>query len=91
MMQLAFAKALEDPAQVDKPHRMHMYHCAEYLRQSIRCAADPGLDPTFPVPDNPHNHATFGYGGTHVCRDYDSLFAWAEKHRVTNHTGVEGG
>ncbi len=88
MMQVAFARAIEDPSQVTKPQQMHTYHCVEYMRQAVRCTADPTLDPTFLVGEH-GNHATFGSGATHVCRDYEKLFQWAEDHHTTNSSGLK--
>ncbi len=87
MMQVTFAHAIENSSQVSRAQQLHTYHCVEYLRQGIRCAADPALDATFPVGHG--NHATMGLGSTHVCRDYGKLFQWAEEHRITNTTGLK--
>ncbi|KAL2859642.1 hypothetical protein BJX68DRAFT_262065 [Aspergillus pseudodeflectus] len=52
----------------------HVRHCFDYLRQTIMCAADTNLE----VLDR-DTRATDGWGQERVCRDYQSVFDWADK------------
>ena len=67
--------------------RSHLYHCAELVRQALKCAADSTFDTTTVRPGHSGQRATKGSGGLHVCRDYDKLFTWAEENRFSNSTG----
>jgi len=88
MMQKSFTKAMENPLQVPIGEVYHTYHCAELLRQALKCAADPTLDPTVHIAEAPTGRATSGWNGTHVCRDFDSLFAWTDEHRSNDRIGA---
>jgi hypothetical protein len=79
----AFSAALTHPHNISDFEIGHTFHCIEYLRQAIRCAADPTLDPTTYHAER-ESHSSTGWNGTHVCRDYDALFAWAEDHRYND-------
>ncbi|KAF3902728.1 hypothetical protein AA313_de0202613 [Arthrobotrys entomopaga] len=59
----------------------HINHCLEYLRHSIMCAADTALEPW-----KEEEGGVDGWGTTHMCRDYDELFRWAEAYRFTDST-----
>ncbi|KAH8809395.1 hypothetical protein F5884DRAFT_858896 [Xylogone sp. PMI_703] len=88
MIQQSFTKAIQDPSQVPVGEVYHTYHCTELLRRAIKCAADPTLDDTITIPQSPIGRGTSGWNGTHVCRDYDRLFAWAEEHRANDRIGA---
>jgi hypothetical protein len=62
----------------------HVYHCIEYLRQGVLCAADPALDIAEPVLGHPGVVSALGWGTTHRCRDYGKLLEWAETNRRSN-------
>lgn len=68
-----------------------MFHCAQLLRQVVRCGADATLDPAFAImrENGSVDYASAGTGGTHLCRDYDKLRVWAEEHRVHNPAGED--
>ncbi|KAH0837393.1 hypothetical protein AYO21_10349 [Fonsecaea monophora] len=53
----------------------HMFHCTEYLRQSVMCYADPTLERRFEGILGP-----FSANNTHVCGDWDKLMDWADDH-----------
>ncbi|OAP64256.1 hypothetical protein AYL99_00228 [Fonsecaea erecta] len=53
----------------------HMFHCTEYLRQSVMCYADPTLERRFAGILGP-----FSANNTHVCGDWDKLMDWADDH-----------
>ncbi|KAK6544808.1 hypothetical protein TWF694_001490 [Orbilia ellipsospora] len=57
----------------------HIDHCLEYLRHSIMCSADTALEPW-----KAEEGGVDGWGTTHMCRDYDELFKWAEAYRFTD-------
>ena len=87
-MQQSFTKVLKDVSLVSEHEIYHTYHCAELLRQALKCAADPALDPAVPVAASPTGIGTSGWNGTHVCRDFDSLFAWTDAHRTNDRIGA---
>ncbi|KAH8881000.1 hypothetical protein GQ53DRAFT_832844 [Thozetella sp. PMI_491] len=88
MMQKSFTRAMQNSSQVEEKEVYHTYHCAELLRQALKCAADPTLDSTAVVPSSPTGRGTSGWNGTHVCRDFDSLFAWTDAHRTNDRVGA---
>ncbi|KIW88533.1 uncharacterized protein Z519_11102 [Cladophialophora bantiana CBS 173.52] len=53
----------------------HMFHCTEYLRQSVMCYADPTLERRFEGILGP-----FSANNTHVCGDWEKLMDWADDH-----------
>jgi len=53
----------------------HMFHCAEYLRQSVMCFADPTLERKYKGV-----LGAFGANNTHVCGDWDKLTDWSDDH-----------
>ena len=61
----------------------HTLHCFAYLRQSIMCAADTALEPY----REEHSGAD-GYESPHQCRDYNAVFAWAERFRYSDSHGI---
>ena len=52
----------------------HMAHCAEFLRQSAMCFADPTLERPFEGV-----LGSFEARTTHLCRDYGKLVDWANE------------
>jgi len=61
----------------------HSAHCVDYIRQGIMCNADTSLEGT--------TDAGPGWGSKHVCKDYDALLGWANKHSAFRfHTGPDG-
>ncbi|KAK6510076.1 hypothetical protein TWF481_004789 [Arthrobotrys musiformis] len=58
---------------------VHTKHCLEYLRNSIVCAADSALEPW-----KKELNGVDGFGNTHMCRDFEGLFKWAEEFRATD-------
>jgi len=93
MMRESFLKAMSNASNVSPTEEVHFYHCAELVRQALNCAADSTLDSTTPRPGVPSQRATNGWGASHLCKDYDSLFRWAEKHRFSDlrGAGIEAG
>ena len=88
MIQKSFTRAIENVSNIPTREIWHTYHCAELLRQAIKCAADPTLDTTFHRSGKSTEPVTTGWNGTHICRDYGSLFAWTEEHRINEQTGL---
>ena len=66
----------------------HIYHCFDYIRQAIMCNADTTLEKARVV-DGEIVRGVDGWGVAHECRDYDSIFAFAEAHRSSNLTGID--
>ena len=56
----------------------HMFHCAEYMRQSVMCYADPTLERRYEGILGP-----FSANNTHVCGDWFKLMDWADEHIYT--------
>ncbi|KAK1975432.1 hypothetical protein LZ30DRAFT_605645, partial [Colletotrichum cereale] len=63
----------------------HAWHCFDYIRQSLMCCGDTSLEGADPF--NPPSR-TLGFGTTHVCRDYDAIFKYAEEHRLVNDQSI---
>ncbi|WQF82956.1 Putative mycotoxin biosynthesis protein UstYa [Colletotrichum destructivum] len=64
---------------LDKVNTTHLSHCWDYLRQSVMCAGDTTLE------WKPANDiGSTGWGYRHTCKDYTSLFIFAEQHRSTD-------
>ncbi|KAL4762190.1 uncharacterized protein BDW70DRAFT_33534 [Aspergillus foveolatus] len=61
----------------------HIRHCFDYIRQTIMCAADTNLEVL-----NRETHKTSGWGQPRICRDYESVFNWAEKWANSSDTGL---
>ncbi|KAL1853912.1 hypothetical protein Daus18300_011654 [Diaporthe australafricana] len=84
----SFSLALDNVTALDSVQQRTTYHCIEILRQAVRCQADPTLDITYPLPDDPDTPASLGWGTEHICRNYDKLFEWSEKNRADDSTGL---
>ncbi|KAI5273195.1 hypothetical protein E4T47_03632 [Aureobasidium subglaciale] len=56
----------------------HLYHCAEFLRQSVMCHADNTIERRFEGILGP-----FSANNTHVCGDWYALMNWADSHKYT--------
>lgn len=70
----------------------HIYHCFDYLRQALLCHGDTTLEKARVV-EGPNGasqtvRGVDGWGVTHQCRDYDSIYALANAHRSRNDTGI---
>ncbi|KAJ5245944.1 hypothetical protein N7468_000927 [Penicillium chermesinum] len=61
----------------------HIRHCFDYLRQTIICAADTNMEAL-----DFNTHTTSGWNQPKQCRDYASVFAWAEKWANSTDTGI---
>ncbi|KAI1770221.1 hypothetical protein F4818DRAFT_433839 [Hypoxylon cercidicola] len=77
-----FAMLDSDSEANDETAMPHMRHCFDYLRQSLTCASDATLEPV-----DPALGGVTGWGNPRLCRDYESVTAWAEQHRVNNLSG----
>ncbi|THY18193.1 hypothetical protein D6D01_07335 [Aureobasidium pullulans] len=56
----------------------HLYHCAEFLRQSVMCHADNTIERRFEGILGP-----FSANNTHVCGNWWALMDWADAHKYT--------
>ncbi|KAL4865663.1 hypothetical protein BDV12DRAFT_210975 [Aspergillus spectabilis] len=61
----------------------HIRHCFDYLRQALMCAADTNLEVV-----SHESHLVSGWGQPRQCRDYNAVFAWAEKWANSSDTGI---
>ncbi|KAF2769514.1 hypothetical protein EJ03DRAFT_327361 [Teratosphaeria nubilosa] len=57
----------------------HAFHCVDYLRKSVMCAGDTSLEGSDLYREE--DPSTQESGTTHICKDYDAIFAWAEANR----------
>ncbi|KAK1957580.1 hypothetical protein LY78DRAFT_726910 [Colletotrichum sublineola] len=64
---------------MDTVNTTHLYHCWDYLRQAIMCAGDTTLE-WKPADDI----GSTGWGYQHVCKDYTTLFNFAEANRYSD-------
>lgn len=62
----------------------HNDHCFNYLRNAVMCAADTTLEGQSQEPMFKDVAGTDGTGATHICRNYDEVYAWADKYRLTD-------
>jgi hypothetical protein len=61
----------------------HVYHCLDYLRQTIMCLADATLEHIDDGKGAP------GWGDTHRCGDWDALSKWSYDNRAnSSKTGI---
>jgi len=68
----------------------HTTHCFDYLRVSIMCAADTTLEPFRSQFDGmTPGKSVDGFGSNHQCRNFDEVFAWAEKFRYNDDKDAE--
>lgn len=66
----------------------HEYHCIDYIRQSIMCAADTTLDFAAPDTETGERRGFSGANSTHVCRDWDFFVDWAVENREGDKMGI---
>ncbi|PHH93025.1 hypothetical protein CDD83_2135 [Cordyceps sp. RAO-2017] len=64
----------------------HLIHCWDYLRQSIMCAGDTSLE--WVSEHQPLPNATTGWGFQHTCKNFDTIYNWAEQHRSKENVGI---
>ncbi|OGM50716.1 hypothetical protein ABOM_000490 [Aspergillus bombycis] len=70
-------------------HSDHTKHCIDYLRQSIMCASDATLEGSGVLGgDGNPVRAVDGWNSTHQCRDWDSLYDFASRHRMLDSDGI---
>ncbi|KAE8371879.1 hypothetical protein BDV26DRAFT_298386 [Aspergillus bertholletiae] len=69
-------------------HGAHTKHCIDYLRQSIMCASDATLETAAVLGDGSSVMAVDGWNNTHQCRDWDSLYDFASRHRMLDLDGI---
>lgn len=62
----------------------HIYHCIDYLRQTIMCAADTNLEPRIES-----LKGVSGFGSVHVCRDFDHVKNFVTKWEAFNQSKLQ--
>jgi hypothetical protein len=72
----------------DEMSDQHIYHCIDYIRQSIMCNGDTTLEKPSTVNGKPMRGVD-GWGVAHECRDYDAIYSYADTHKSRNLTGIE--
>ncbi|KAM3417114.1 hypothetical protein BST61_g8690 [Cercospora zeina] len=83
-VQSAFNKAITGRQSVltmDREKLLHTYHCFNYVRRALMCAADTALEGQASDSDLPE---TKGEGSFHLCRDFSAVSAFAVAHRLTD-------
>ncbi|OQE13530.1 hypothetical protein PENFLA_c046G03079 [Penicillium flavigenum] len=63
---------------------MHLDHCVEILRQFIMCHVDVGVVTSHWVEGRSKPWPNFNT--EHVCRDYEQVLEWTERHQLPEHT-----
>lgn len=69
----------------------HIYHCFDYLRQTLACHGDTTLEKARTVTVNgvPKTvRGVDGWGVEHQCRDYSAIYSFAEAQRSRDDTGI---
>ncbi len=74
---------------MQKQHSTHLGHCFDYLRQAVMCAGDMTLEPAFDLtgPDA-GTKGVNGWNVAHQCRNYQTMYDYAEEHRYLNSSGI---
>ncbi|KAF5866548.1 hypothetical protein ETB97_011433 [Aspergillus alliaceus] len=68
----------------------HTIHCYDYLRQSIMCAADSNLEPfRSRFEGMKPGDGVDGIGSIHQCRNFEELYAWADRFRYKDDADAE--
>ncbi|KAM7192069.1 protein of unknown function (DUF3328) domain containing protein [Naviculisporaceae sp. PSN 640] len=67
----------------------HVYHCIDYIRQSIMCSGDSTLEKARVGEEGEVVRGVDGWDVTHQCRDWDTIFRFAEEYRSRNITGID--
>ncbi|OBT61551.1 hypothetical protein VE03_08911 [Pseudogymnoascus sp. 23342-1-I1] len=60
----------------------NLSQCFDYLRQAIMCAGDTTLETAVVNADGHLGRSFDGWGDVHECRSYQTIFDFAEAHRV---------
>lgn len=67
----------------------HIYHCIDYIRQSIMCNGDTTLEKAMTGEDGNIVRGVDGWGVGHECRSFDTIYAFAAGRRSRNITGID--
>lgn len=67
----------------------HIYHCIDYIRQSIMCNGDPTLEKARTGDDGKPARGVDGWGVGHECRNFDAIFEFAAERRTRNISGID--
>lgn len=79
----------EDDTVSHKDHSIHLAHCFDYLRQGVMCAGDMTLEPAFELTgEDAGVQGVNGWGVEHQCRNYQTMYDFAEEHRYRNASGI---
>lgn len=62
----------------------HNDHCFNYLRNALMCCGDTTLEGQSQANMFKHVSGTDGTGAVHMCRNYDEIYAYAERKRVVD-------
>ena len=72
--------AIPHPMAHDDPH---IFHCFDYLRQAIMCCGYTALEGADVYEQatgtDTFSQGTFGIGTTHVCKNYEEIYQYAEE------------
>ncbi|KFY58773.1 hypothetical protein V496_05976 [Pseudogymnoascus sp. VKM F-4515 (FW-2607)] len=64
-------------------------HCFDYLRQAIMCTGDTTLETALMNDDGELVPGFDGWGDVHECRSYETIYDFAQAHRVNDETCLE--
>lgn len=65
----------------------HVGHCFDYIRQSIMCCGDMSLEAN-PFVNKEKHIAVDGWGVPHTCRDWDTMWEFTTKYRMSDRGGA---
>jgi hypothetical protein len=69
----------------------HLFHCVDYLRQAITCAADTTLEAEKAFPDFNNKLGVDGWGDKHGCRNFSAVFELTERLGSEDYHGLQHG
>ncbi|KAM7219429.1 protein of unknown function (DUF3328) domain containing protein [Rhypophila decipiens] len=67
----------------------HIYHCVDYIRQSIMCSGDTTLEKARTGENGKPARGVDGWNVVHECPSFDAIFQFAAAHRSRNITGIQ--
>ncbi|KAK0620542.1 hypothetical protein B0T14DRAFT_586967 [Immersiella caudata] len=73
----------------DKVLHWHVSHCVDFIRQRLMCDVDIGVFGSVWV-NRTDPRPFVDFNTRHVCRDFEAVRAWAERHQVDDGDGLPG-
>ncbi|ORX93974.1 hypothetical protein BCR34DRAFT_608401 [Clohesyomyces aquaticus] len=72
------ATLLSSPSLLPPDPDRHFFHCIDYLRQAVMCAADLAIEVHGENDDDDLGAGDGGWSGRHVCKVYGEVRGWLE-------------